>query len=74
MNPTTSLRQLFDQNPYPINSIEMSPQEDLNFLFVHSLTTAHYLRGDGYVKAEGKVILDVGCGTGYGALALAIAS
>jgi len=73
MNQTT-LRQLFDSHPYPRNPIEMSPKDDLNFLLLHSLTTAHYLRGDGYVRSQGKVILDVGCGTGYGTLVMAIAN
>lgn len=74
MDNTESLRQLFDQYPYPINKIEMSPREDTNFLFLHSLTTAQYLRGNGYIPSNGKVILDVGCGSGYAALAMAIAN
>jgi SAM-dependent methyltransferase len=74
MNPTATLRQLYDAHPYPINPLEMSPKEDINLLFLHSLTTAHYVRGDGYVKSQGKLILDVGCGSGYGALVMAIAN
>jgi len=73
MDSIANIRQLFDNQPYPINPIEMVC-EDINFLFLHSLTTAHYLRGDGYVESKGKLILDVGCGTGYGALVLAIAN
>lgn len=74
MDNTESLRQLFDQYPYPINQIEMSPREDTKFLFLHSLTTAQYLRGNGYISSKGKAILDVGCGSGYAALAMAIAN
>jgi SAM-dependent methyltransferase len=74
MDKTESLRQLFDGHPYPINKIEMSPREDINLLFLHSLTTAYYVRGDGYVQPQGKLILDVGCGSGYAALAMAIAN
>ena len=73
MTSIANIRQLFDSHPYPINPIEMTC-EDINFLFLHSLTTAHYLRGDGYVESKGKLILDVGCGTGYGTLVLAIAN
>jgi len=74
MGNIESLRQLFDGCPYPTNQIEMSPRDDINFLFLHSLTTAFYLRGDGYIQPQGKLILDVGCGSGYAALAMAIAN
>ena len=59
MGNTESLRQLFDGCPYPTNQIEMSPKDDINFLFLHSLTTAHYIQGDGYIRPQGKLILDV---------------
>jgi len=74
MNSTEILRQLFDGHPYPDQPIEMTLKNDTNFLFLHSLTTAHYLRGDGYIDSKDKLILDIGCGSGCGALALAIAN
>ncbi len=68
------LRRQFDRSPYPINPIEMSPRGDANFLFQHAVVTAFYRRDRRVVSSEGMTILDVGCGTGYGALALAEAN
>lgn len=68
------LRQLFDDAPYPRVPLEQTPREDWEMLFIHSLTTAFYLRDRRVVLPQGKVILDAGCGSGYKALMLAVAN
>lgn len=68
------VRQQFDTAPYPEKPLDHSPSDAFNFLFVHSLATPFYLRDQRVVSTAGKVILDAGCGSGYKALALAIAN
>ena len=68
------IRQQFESAPYPKNPLEQSPKEDANFLFIHNLVTAHYLRNQEVIETEGKVLLDAGCGTGYTSLVLAEAN
>lgn len=68
------LRQQFDILPYPINPLEQSPKSDTNLLFIHNFVTAYYLRNRKVTQTQGKVILDAGCGTGYGTLVLAEAN
>ncbi|RMH70624.1 MAG: methyltransferase domain-containing protein [Cyanobacteria bacterium J007] len=68
------IKQQFETGPYPRKSLEESPNTDYNFLFIHSLITAFYLRNRTVINTEGKVILDAGCGSGYKALALAEAN
>ncbi|MCS6782087.1 MAG: class I SAM-dependent methyltransferase [Gloeomargarita sp. SKYBB_i_bin120] len=67
------IRQQFDYGPYPRISLETSPKDDLDTLFIHNLTTPYYLR---YRKRPPQevTILDAGCGSGYKALALALAN
>jgi 2-polyprenyl-3-methyl-5-hydroxy-6-metoxy-1,4-benzoquinol methylase len=68
------IRQQFDRAPYPRVPLERSPKENYNDLFTHSLVTSHYLRHQKFVETEGKIILDVGCGSGYTSLTLAFAN
>jgi ubiquinone/menaquinone biosynthesis C-methylase UbiE len=68
------IRRQFDFGPYPRIPIDQSPKDDVNKLFMHSLVTANYLKTQQVVDTKGKVILDVGCGTGYKSLALAEAN
>ncbi|WP_442957380.1 class I SAM-dependent methyltransferase [Phormidium sp. CCY1219] len=68
------IRQQFEAGPYPRKPLEESPKEDYDFLFIHNLVTPFYLRNKVVVDCEGKVILDAGCGSGYKALALALAN
>ena len=67
------IRQQFDYGPYPRHPLEESPAQDRDFLFIHNLTTPYYLR---YRQRppQDLVILDAGCGSGYKALALALAN
>jgi 2-polyprenyl-3-methyl-5-hydroxy-6-metoxy-1,4-benzoquinol methylase len=67
------LREHFNAAPYPNKPLEKSPDSPA-FLYKHSLVSAVYHRDGRVTKTEGKVILDAGCGTGYGALALALAN
>jgi len=68
------MRQQFDAAPYPRIPLDNSPKNNIKLLYIHSLVTAYYLRNQKLIETEGKVILDAGCGTGYKALALAIAN
>ncbi len=67
------IRQQFDYGPYPRYPLDQSPGTDRDFLFIHNLTTPYYLR---YRQRppQDLVILDAGCGSGYKALALALAN
>lgn len=67
------IRQQFDYGPYPRYPLDKSPHKDRDVLFIHNLTTPYYLR---YRQrpTHDLVILDAGCGSGYNALALALAN
>lgn len=68
------LRKLFDDAPYPRMPLDYTPRDEGNFMFLHSMVTAFYVRDRRVIDTHGKVILDAGCGTGYKALALAEAN
>ncbi len=68
------IRQQFDSAPYPKVPIETPLLRDANELFVHSFVTPTYLRDRHVISTAGKLILDVGCGTGVSSLFLAIAN
>ncbi|NJL48406.1 MAG: class I SAM-dependent methyltransferase [Leptolyngbyaceae cyanobacterium SM2_5_2] len=68
------MRRQFDFGPYPRIPIDKEPSSDGNLLFIHNLLTPYYLRHRQTTPADGKVILDAGCGTGYKALVLAKAN
>ena len=68
------IRQQFDQAPYPRTALERSPDNDPYLLYTHSLITAYYLRHQQVISSQDKLILDVGCGTGYTTLVLAAAN
>lgn len=68
------IRQQFNFGPYPQIPIEQFPGIDPNLLFVHNFVTPYYLHYRRVPELEGRVILDAGCGTGYGTLALAAAN
>lgn len=68
------IRQHFEATPYPNNSLEESPKDKLNLLYVYNLLTPFYLRNQQIIDTKEIVILDAGCGTGYTSLALAEAN
>jgi SAM-dependent methyltransferase len=68
------IRRQFDFGPYPRIPIDQSPKNEVDKLFIHNLVTAYYLRAQKVIDTTGKLILDVGCGTGYKSLALAEAN
>ena len=74
VDPWQKVRQQFDFSPYPSVSLDRSPKQELEKLYVHNLSTAFYLRDKTVVSTKGKVILDAGCGSGYKALTLAEAN
>jgi 2-polyprenyl-3-methyl-5-hydroxy-6-metoxy-1,4-benzoquinol methylase len=77
-NPTSDLkekiRQQFEATPYPNNSLEESPKNKLNLLYVYNFVTPFYLRNQELINTKDKLILDAGCGSGYTSLALAQAN
>jgi 2-polyprenyl-3-methyl-5-hydroxy-6-metoxy-1,4-benzoquinol methylase len=68
------IRQQFDVTPYPRIPIETPLVLDPNELFIHSFVTPVYLRDQQVISTDGKIILDVGCGTGVTSHFLALAN
>ncbi|MBF2014419.1 MAG: class I SAM-dependent methyltransferase [Rivularia sp. T60_A2020_040] len=68
------IRQQFDSAPYPRISVDESPKDKPNLLYIHNLVTAYYLKNQKVIDTKGKVILDAGCGSGYKSLVLAQAN
>lgn len=68
------LKQQYDSLPYPKVPMEESPKENLLALFNHNLTTSYYLYRQKVINTKDKVILDVGCGSGWTTLQLAFAN
>jgi SAM-dependent methyltransferase len=74
VNSENLVRKQYDKIIYPDIPIEKSFKNEPNLLFVHSLTPPNYLRSQKVIDPQGKVILDVGCGSGYTSLLLAEAN
>ncbi|MGQ9837557.1 MAG: class I SAM-dependent methyltransferase [Cyanobacteriota bacterium] len=71
---TESLRQLYEELPYPNVPISVSGRNALNGLYRASLTNAQYARTRAIVSSEGSLILNAGCGSGWETLILAEAN
>jgi len=69
----TRIKEQFDYLPYPVTEIENLPT-DRAALYYHSISTAFYRRNREIVEPQGKTILDIGCGSGYKTLLLALAN
>ncbi len=68
------IRQQFDFGSYPRIPLDCSPKKEVSKLYIHNLVTPYYFRNQQVINTEQKLILDVGCGTGYGTLTLAEAN
>ncbi|MBD2121377.1 class I SAM-dependent methyltransferase [Trichocoleus sp. FACHB-262] len=68
------VRQQWETTPYPELPPETSSKGDANNLYLHNLVTPFYLRNHQIIDTKEKLILDVGCGTGYTSLMLAEAN
>ena len=66
------IRAHFDRSPYPRQALESQPTP-LN-RYQHCLVTAYHRRYQKLIDTQGMRILDVGCGSGYGSLTLALAN
>jgi len=69
-----SVRQQFDRAPFPRQPLDRSPSDDLDLLYKHTLVTPFYKRDGKVVDPQNLTVLDAGCGSGYKALALAMAN
>ncbi|MFS8910917.1 class I SAM-dependent methyltransferase [Synechococcus sp. H60.3] len=71
---TESLRQLYEELPYPNVPVEASGRSAIGSLYRLSWTTAQYARTRAILPSEGIAILNVGCGSGWETLILAEAN
>jgi 2-polyprenyl-3-methyl-5-hydroxy-6-metoxy-1,4-benzoquinol methylase len=60
----SQVQEHFDQAPYPDMPFEHSGCQNLNDTFLSSIITPFYRRSQQLVESKGKLILDVGCGSG----------
>lgn len=68
------IRQQFNEAPYPNIPLDQSPLDDTERLYSHCLVTGYYRKNQKITSTQGKLILDVGCGSGYKSLILAAAN
>lgn len=68
------LKEQYESLPYPQIPIEKSPQDNYTLLANRSLTVPYYLAHKKVIGSQDKVILDVGCGSGWTSLQLACAN
>jgi len=74
--PEVTARNLsqFDELPYPNLPLEQAPGNHPVYLSAHSAVIPHYLRYQQVIDTKDKWILDAGCGSGFKAMALALAN
>ncbi len=65
------VRDFYEEIPYPNAPIPDSVRNNLDGLFKVNYTTAQYLRTHQILEADGTVMLNAGCGSGYETLLLA---
>ena len=68
------IRQQFNSTPYLNVPLDLSPKYNSSLLYAQNFITPYYLRNQAFPVAEGKVILDAGCGAGFKSLILAEAN
>ncbi|NEQ43792.1 MAG: class I SAM-dependent methyltransferase [Leptolyngbya sp. SIOISBB] len=68
------VRLQFDALPYPNLPLEQTPGDHPTYLSAHSCVIPYYLRDHQVIDPQDKWILDAGCGSGYKAMALALAN
>jgi SAM-dependent methyltransferase len=73
-NSKELVKKQYDRVIYPNIPIEKSFKNDINLLFAHSIIPSHYKKFQEVISSVGKLILDVGCGSGYTSLLLAEAN
>lgn len=71
-DPLAAIREQFDRAPYPRKPLEAEPKA--TWLYYHTYATAYYRRTQRFLDDRPLTILDVGCGSGFGTLALALAN
>jgi 2-polyprenyl-3-methyl-5-hydroxy-6-metoxy-1,4-benzoquinol methylase len=71
-DPLAKVRAQFDRAPYPRIPLDRLPSE--THLYWHDFRTAYYRRNQKIASTEGRLMLDVGCGSGYGVLTMALAN
>lgn len=68
------VRQQFEFEPYPAIPLDRSPRNNPLSLYIHTWITPYYLRYRKTPQMDQAMILDVGCGSGYTTLCLAVAN
>jgi len=69
-----NLQRMYDGQPYPLIPLEVSVREQWKEQFKVHLATAQYVRTHSLVSADGKKLLNAGCGSGLETLLLAEAN